>query len=245
MATEDRGARRIRLRFPAVCATCGIALSPGTEAFWSREKKEAMCLACAPSDTAIAPDTAGASAASEGERRKAKRVEQVRRQYGDYAAAVAEQVVGRETSETWGKGSAGETRLAAYIAREVGDHAIALHDRLIPGTKTNIDHIFVAPTGVWVVDAKAYKGKVEKRDVGPFWREENQVYVGGRNRTKLVNGVEKQVECVLAALKADPAAKGTDVYGVLCFVESEWGLLDFPFRSVVPGCCIRAHFESD
>jgi hypothetical protein len=35
---------------------------------------------------------------------------------------------------------------------------------------------------------------------------------------------------VLAALKGDPAAKGTDVYGALCFVDSEWDLLDFPFQ---------------
>jgi len=40
----------------------------------------------------------------------------------------------------------------------------------------------------------------------------------------------RQVESVLAALKGDPAAKGTDVYGVLCFVESEWGLLHLPFQ---------------
>jgi hypothetical protein len=112
----------------------------------------------------------------------------------------------------------------------VGDRVIALHDRLIPGTKGNIDHIFVAPTGVWVVDAKAYKGRVVKRDVGPIWREQNEVFVGGRNRTTLAKGVEKQVEAVIAALRTDPAAKGTDVHAALCFTESEWGLLDFPFQ---------------
>jgi hypothetical protein len=122
-------------------------------------------------------------------------------------------------------------RLAAYIEREVGDRVIALHDRLIPGTHhKNIDHIYVAGTGVWVVDSKAYNGKVVRRDVGPFWRNENRVYVGGRNRSARAKGVESQVDAVLAALRPDPEAKGTDVYGALCFVESEWGLLDFPFR---------------
>jgi len=197
---------------------------------WDREKKAATCLACVPSANAIQAGTAGASASSEGERRKAKRVQLVRTQYGDHAAAVAEQLVGRETAETWGKGSAGEAELAGYVTRELGDTVIALHDRLIPGTRANIDHIFVAPTGVWVVDAKSYKGRVEKRDVGPFWREENQVYVGGRNRTQLAKGVDKQVECVLAALKGDPTAKGTLVHGALCFLGSDWGLLDRPFQ---------------
>jgi hypothetical protein len=35
---------------------------------------------------------------------------------------------------------------------------------------------------------------------------------------------------VLAALKLDPQLKGTLVYGALCLVESEWGLLDRPFQ---------------
>src|SRR5215217_3552544 len=78
----------------------------------------------------------------------------VRRRFGDDAAVVADEIVGRETSETWGKGSAGESKLAAFVAREVGDSVIALHDRLIPGTKGNIDHIFITSMGVWVVDAK-------------------------------------------------------------------------------------------
>jgi hypothetical protein len=154
----------------------------------------------------------------------------VRRQYGDEAAAVAEQVVAREQAASWGKGSAGESRLATFVQREVGDAVIALHDRLIPGTKRNIDHIFVAPTGVWVVDAKAYEGRVVRKDVGPFWREENKVFVGGRDRTKLAKGVESQVEAVVAALKLDPDCKGTVVYAALCFVESEWGLFDSAFQ---------------
>jgi hypothetical protein len=164
------------LRFPGVCATCGITLSPGTEAFWNRKTKQATCLACAPSSTAV--------------------------------TAVAEQLTASETAPTWGRTSAGESRLTAFVDRELGDRVIALHDRSMPGTKASIDHIFLAPTGVWVVDAKAYKGKVVKRDVGPVWREENEVYVGGRNRTSLAKGVERQVDCVLAALRLDPGAKG-------------------------------------
>jgi Nuclease-related domain len=137
---------------------------------------------------------------------------------------------GARRAETWGKGSAGESKLASFIARELGERVIALHDRLIPGTKRNVDHIFVAPTGVWVVDAKSYTGRVVKKDVGPIWRGENKVYVGSRDRTKLAKGVESQVEVVLAALQLDPACKGTLVYGALCFVGSDWGLLDFPFQ---------------
>jgi hypothetical protein len=223
--------RRLQLRYPAQCLVCGIELSKGAEAVWNREEKTVTCLACAPAVGAEAPDpgTAGASAASEGARRRDKRIEEVRRKHGDHAAAVAEQMAELDNAASWGKGSRGESRLAAFVAREVGDSVIPLHDRLIPGTRGNIDHIFVASTGVWIVDAKSYKGKVEQRDRGPMWRRESEVYVGGRNRSKLTRSVEKQVVAVKAALAPDPELSGTDVYGSLCFLDSEWGLLDFPF----------------
>jgi hypothetical protein len=227
---DKDGLRRLRLRYPAVCATCGIALSKGSEAIWDRATKQAICLGCAPDGKQPTAGAAGASAAAEGERRKENRVEDIRRRYGDHAAVVAEEMAGRDAAATWGKGSEGESRIAAFVARVVGETVIPLHDRLIPGTRGNIDHIFVAPTGVWVVDPKAYKGKVEKREVGPIWRRENEVYVGGRNRTALAKGVEKQVAAVIAALKADPTLRGTDVHAALCFLDSEWGLLDFPFQ---------------
>jgi hypothetical protein len=136
----------------------------------------------------------------------------------------------REISASWGKGSDGESRLAAFVAREVGDAVIALHDRQIPGTRGNIDHIFVSPSGVWVVDAKALSGRVERRDAGLVWHPRNELYVGGRKRTALAKGVDKQVDCVLTALRLEPETKGTLVYGALCLVEAEWGLLDFPFQ---------------
>ena len=135
-----------------------------------------------------------------------------------------------EVADSWGKGSDGEARLAAFIDREVGESVISLHDRLIPGTRGNIDHIWVAPTGVWVVDAKSYGGKLTRREVGPFWRRDNEVFVAGRNRSKLARGVERQVDAVLAALGPDPDLKGIDVHGTLCFVDSDWDLLAFPFQ---------------
>jgi hypothetical protein len=225
---QDEWQRR-RLRFPAKCVECAIALSQGAEAFWNSTTKAVMCLACKPGAT-IEGGPPGASAAAEGARRVDLRVEQVRRRYGDHAAVVAEQLTAKQADATWGKGSAGESRLAAWIAKEVGDHVIALHDRLIPGTRGNIDHLFVAPSGVWVVDAKAYKGKVVRKQVGPFWRGDNEVFVGGRNRTKLAKGVEHQLDAVIAAVRSDPSLAALGIYGALCFLDSDWGLMDSPFN---------------
>jgi hypothetical protein len=205
-----------------------MSLPSGTRAWWDREAKQATCMTCAQGRVA---DIAGASAAAEGERRVARRVQRVNARYGPAAAAVAEHMAERDMSASWGKGSKGESRLAAFVAREVGEAVIALHDRQVPGTRGNIDHIFVAPSGVWVVDAKALKGALDRRNAGTAWRPRNELYVGGRKRTALAKGVDKQVECVLTALRLEPKIKkGTPVHGALCLVESEWGLLDFPFQ---------------
>jgi hypothetical protein len=198
---------------------------------WDRVQRTVTCLACAFGENDVEPGVAGASAAAEGARRRDRRIEEVRRTHGDHAAEVAKAMAERDNAATWGKGSSAESRLAAFVEREVGDAVIPLHDRLIPGTRGNIDHIFVASTGVWVVDAKALRGKVVKREVGPFWRRENQVYVGGRNRTELGQSVVKQVAAVIAAVRPDPELKGTDVHAVLCFLDPDnWALLDFPFQ---------------
>jgi Nuclease-related domain len=226
---EVKPPRKLRLRYPAICASCGLTLSKGAEAVWDPAAKNVTCLACFPNGE-VHSGAPGASAAAEGVRRADHRVDEVRRKYGDHAAEVAREMADRDAAASWGKGSEGESWLADYIAREAGDSVIALHDRLIPGTRGNIDHIFVAQTGVWVVDAKAYKGKVVRREIGPLWRRNNELFIGGRNRTSLANGVVRQVDAAIAALRFDQSLHGTSVHAVLCLVESEWGLLDFPFQ---------------
>jgi hypothetical protein len=81
------------------------------------------------SRSGVDPGAAGASAAVEGSRRAARKVDEVRRKYGDHAAEVAREMAGRDAEATWGKGSEGESWWAGYTAREVGDGVIALHDR--------------------------------------------------------------------------------------------------------------------
>lgn len=99
-----------------------------------------------------------------------------------------------------------------------------LHDRRIPGSVANIDHIVVAPSGVYVIDAKHYTGRVEKRDKGGFFRVDDHIYVGGRDRTALVEGMAKQVATVRSAVGDGPA-----IIPVLCFVNGEWAMFQRPF----------------
>jgi hypothetical protein len=104
------------------------------------------------------------------------------------------------------------------------DNVRVLHDRRIPGSRANIDHLVIHSAGVWVVDAKRYKGRPERRVEGGLFRPRvEMLYVNGRNKTDLVGGVQWQVEKVREALG------GVPVSGLLCFVEADWGLLSSSF----------------
>ncbi|HXW79717.1 MAG TPA: nuclease-related domain-containing protein, partial [Acidimicrobiales bacterium] len=37
------------------------------------------------------------------------------------------------------------------------------HDLAVPGSRANVDHLVIGPTGVWVVDTKAYRARVTAR----------------------------------------------------------------------------------
>ena len=131
-----------------------------------------------------------------------------------------------QSTKAWAKGSEGERKLAAHLVRTVGDRAVMLHDRRIPGSRANIDHLVVAASGIWIIDAKSYKGRVEQRDVGKWLKTDQRLYVNGRDQTKLVGGLARQINAVLEAIEdAD-----LRVSAALCFVDSEWGLFSKPFH---------------
>jgi hypothetical protein len=88
-----------------------------------------------------------------------------------------------QSTRAWSTGAAGEEKLARELAGIDGIHM--LHDRRIPGTRANIDHIVLAPGGVFVVDAKNYRGLIKVRDRGPLWREDLRLFVGRRDCSRL------------------------------------------------------------
>lgn len=95
-----------------------------------------------------------------------------------------------------------------------------LHDRRIPGTRANIDHIAVAPSGVWVIDTKRYRGKVA---VSKPLLGRAKLTVAGRDQTKLVDGLAKQVGIVRVVV--GEVAPATPVHAALCFVDAELPML--------------------
>ena len=98
----------------------------------------------------------------------------------------------------------------------------------MPRSPANIDHILVSPAGVFVVDAKNYRGTIAIRNRGWFFRPDYRLYVGRRDCSDLATGLEWQVAVVTAALTdagIDPLPLVTPV---LCFIDGEWPLFGAP-----------------
>ena len=106
---------------------------------------------------------------------------------------------------------------------------MVLHDRRVPKTKGNIDHIVIAPAGVFVVDAKRYQGMIRIRDRGGLFSRDDRLYVGGRDCSDLAANMGWQVSAIEQALTAATVDLSTvPVTPVLCFVDGEWPLLRPP-----------------
>jgi len=107
----------------------------------------------------------------------------------------------------------------------VSESIRVLHDRKIPRSRANIDHIAVTPGGVWVIDTKRYQGKrPELRVEGGIIRPRGQkLFVRGTDKTALVEGVLRQVAHVQEVVGEVP------VRGVLCFVDGDWPLIGGSF----------------
>lgn len=220
------GFRRLHLRYPGTCVLCGRTLQKGDEAFHDRASRTVRCVECKATDKAVVETgSAGASAHREYERRRTAREARVKAQLGEVIGGIALAVSGEpQSTRAWERGSIGEQKLAEAL---VGlDDLIVLHDRRVPGTKGNIDHILFAPAGIFVVDAKHYKGLIQIRVRGGLFNRDERLYVGSRDCSDLASNMSWQMSAVrdaLSSAKVDLAPMS--ITAVLCFVDGEWPLL--------------------
>jgi hypothetical protein len=177
------------------------------------------------SDADIDLGTAGRSAMGEYERRHGNREERIRRRWGRLAGLVLALSEDPQSTRAWQRGSIGETKLAKTLARLDRDDIVVLHDRKVPGTRGNIDHLVICPAGVLVVDSKRYAGQVHTKDVGGlFTRSDLRLFVGRRDCTHLAAAMAWQVAAVRVAIDGN----STPVRPVLCFIDAEWPLFGGP-----------------
>ncbi|HVX19117.1 MAG TPA: nuclease-related domain-containing protein [Acidimicrobiales bacterium] len=207
-----------------------------TRAWWDAAEKSVTCLTCweSTADSRVRPTAAppaptagaGSSAQREYERRRQRREDDVRAKHphvGGLLLAVTDEP---QSTTAWRQGAAGERKLAAALDEVPGVRT--LHDRRRPGTRANIDHIAICPSGVFVIDTKRYtKGQIRARDVGGWFKRDVRLYVGSRDCSKFVGAMAKQVDAVQSAL--GDLAPSVPVVPVLCFVDGDWSLFTKPF----------------
>ena len=164
----------------------------------------------------------GAAARREYERRKAK--DDAKRAERHVLWRAANRFFypdGRQNTHAWKVGAEAEERLARLLEglMETGV-GYPLHDRRMPGSRGNIDHLFVGPSGVFVIDAKHFKGaEITVDHVGGLFSPRVEfLKVDGRQRKGLLEGVLKQAEAVRDALASTPFAE-SPVTPMLCFVD--------------------------
>jgi hypothetical protein len=182
---------------------------------------------------ALSDGTPGGSAQREHERRRRAREQRVRDRHPRIGGVLFALSDAPQHETAWRTGAEGEVRVARALEHHLRKHDTVhlFHDRRIRGSRANIDHLAVGPGGITVIDAKWLKGRVEvRRDGGILRPRRERLFVAGRDKAKLVEGLLRQVAAVREAL---PAA---DVRGAFCFADVE-GLPTFG-RLTVAGLAV-------
>jgi Nuclease-related domain len=229
------------LRRADVCIRCGVPIDAGSRAEWDPQARVVTCMACVESrEVADLPQpdvrpergSPGASAQRRYDKLHAKRQVEVKQRFGRRLGGVYLALSDEpQSTQAWRVGSKGERALGQYLESLHDDsRVIVLHDRRIPGSRANIDHIAICRSGIYAIDAKNYTGKVQRIDRGGWFSTDLRLYVGRRDCTKFVSGMEKQVAAIKSALgDALIEELSIDVKAALCFVDAEWSLFAKPF----------------
>ncbi len=172
----------------------------------------------------------GASLEQEYQRRKQAREGRIRNKHprlGGLILALSDEPA---STKAFATGADGERRIAARLEKDCGEQVLFLHNRKLGHGRRDgdVDHIAVAPSGVYVIDAKRYQDAAVRvrRTGGLLSPVKEQLMVAGRDRTKLIDGCAKQLGAVVAALADAPGAEGATVTALLCFVDADlplWG----------------------
>ena len=108
----------------------------------------------------------------------------------------------------WRRGAEGERATAGLLdpLRHLG--WAVLHDRRLPGSGANVDHLLIGP-GVHVVDSKAYRGRIKLLGDGRLW-------YGRTCLDEVLRIVRWAAAEVADVLGPDLAVAGLDVHATLC-----------------------------
>ena len=109
---------------------------------------------------------------------------------------------------SWSTGADGEVRTARFLEPLRAEGFKLLHDRRIPGSRANIDHIVIGPPGIFVVETKSFGGRLTVRG--------DDVFVAGRRRTGMIEEAKREALAVQVALAMELETVRLPVVPVIC-----------------------------
>lgn len=125
---------------------------------------------------------------------------------------------------SWDKGARGE-RMTADDLEPLLDHGfVLLHDRQIPGSRANIDHIAVGPTGMFVIETKYLSGKVEVI--------QDKLYVSDRLRSNYIDETYREAYAAQVAVRELLEPLKAIVVPVLCIHSARMPWFDHAVAGV-------------
>lgn len=183
-------------------------------------------------DVAVQVSEAGASLQREHDRRSAKREQRIRTRFPRAGGLILAVTDDPQSTKAFKAGADGERRAAAKIVETCSPDVLFLLNRTLGSGRRDgdIDMIAVSAAGVHIIDVKRYTGaKVEVRRTGGFLSKvTEQLMVGGRDRTTMLDGLAKQVAAVRIVLATLPQGSDLVVSRSLCFVDADLPLFGTP-----------------
>jgi Nuclease-related domain len=169
----------------------------------------------------VKPGQPGASLDREYARRKSNRERRTREAHPRVGGLLLAMRGTPQHELAFHQGAVAERAVADSLAqRTAGSSVITLHNRRMPGGRGDIDHIAIAPAGVYVIDTKDWQGNVQ---IQTPWFSAPRLLIRGRDRTKLIDGLERQITAVRSTLDRHGHHE-IPIQGVLCFTKA-----DLPF----------------
>jgi nuclease-like protein len=74
-----------------------------------------------------------------------------------------------EDARNWRRGARGERRTARQLNRLTDRGWVVFHDLAVPGSRANVDHLAIGPSGIFLIDSKNWRGRLVFAPDGTLW----------------------------------------------------------------------------
>lgn len=189
-----------RLPFGGKCVACYGTIEKRAMGWHARNPSRVMCTSCRPAENSSSTQSAAQSDTAHE---------------NPVGGSSALRVHSGRRDRKWRQGAAGEYLMDVHLHENLSNGEIILADRRVPNSSSNIDHVVIASSGVWIIDSKKWRGKVEYvSSSGSNWR----LLVNGQDHTDEVDKIFAQVIPVAQVLED----RSTPINPALCFIDADW-----------------------